>query len=326
MLIATTDHSIVLGAVAQVIDDDTGPLKAWAEHHIRKDPDLRWVLGNYVEADNANDNGHIFPRADLLDAQGTLAGKPLNMMHREHYIVGAFAGAQLHTNDGAAIASSNTEPDQWGEHPYVEALAGVWHNRFQEEFYAIRKAHAEGSLYFSMEAIPETVSCPTCEHTSAFAGVRSDQYCEHMNGATAPKRLHHPTFNGGAIIIPPTRPGWQRADIKEISKLMTTEPAESVYAQIAEDTPHLDPGTWETLMAQVLAATLDARDVSTKEREKLAETKKAMPDGSYPIANISDLRNAIQAIGRAKNPGAVKAHIKRRARALGRPDLIPAGW
>lgn len=68
------------------------------------------------------------------------------------------------------------------------------------------------------------------------------------------------------------------------------------------------------------------RDVSTKERERLAGTGAALPDGSFPIANVSDLKNAIRAIGRAKNPGRAKAHIKRRARALGATALIPEGW
>lgn len=356
MIIVPTDRGVVVGTLASLVEDGEN-LKAWAEHHIRTDPDLRWVLGNYVEADNPNDNGHIFPRADLLSAQATLAGKPLNMMHREHYIVGCFAGAQLHTTDGAIIASETEEPDQgaWGERPYVEALAGMWHNRFPEEFFQIRKAHAEGSLFFSMEAVPETVSCPTCEHDVAFAGISSDTYCEHMNGATGSKRLHKPTFNGGAIIIPPVRPGWQRADVKEISKLMDPT-AESVYAQAAAEAPHLDSFTWEGLMAQLVKAATQpqmellnvpsypvtftgnmgntngttawtvAREVPPKEREKLAEKKKALPDGGFPIANAADLKNAIRSIGRAKNPAAAKALIKRRAKELGLEKLIPPGW
>jgi hypothetical protein len=51
-----------------------------------------------------------------------------------------------------------------------------------------------------------------------------------------------------------------------------------------------------------------------------------MPDGSFPIADEEDLHNAIQAIGRAKDPEAAKAHIKKRARALGKEALIPEGW
>jgi len=65
------------------------------------------------------------------------------------------------------------------------------------------------------------------------------------------------------------------------------------------------------------------RAFSADERKKLAESGAAMPDGSYPIENKNDLRNAIQAIGRAKSPGAAAAHIKRRARALGALDMLP---
>lgn len=68
------------------------------------------------------------------------------------------------------------------------------------------------------------------------------------------------------------------------------------------------------------------REVSTAERERLAKAGEAMPDGSFPIANVQDLRNAIQAIGRASDPEAVKAHIKKRARELGAENLIPEGW
>lgn len=68
------------------------------------------------------------------------------------------------------------------------------------------------------------------------------------------------------------------------------------------------------------------RDFSPEERERLARSGAAMPDGSYPIVNREDLENAIQAIGRAKDPDATKRHIKKRARALGLEELIPEEW
>ena len=71
---------------------------------------------------------------------------------------------------------------------------------------------------------------------------------------------------------------------------------------------------------------MQKREVSDKEREHLADQGHAMPDGSYPIANESDLRNAIQAFGRAKDKEAVRAHIIRQAKRLGRTDLLPADW
>lgn len=68
------------------------------------------------------------------------------------------------------------------------------------------------------------------------------------------------------------------------------------------------------------------RDVSSDERERLADRGAAMPDGSYPIATVADLRNAVQAFGRASNKEAVKRHIVRRARALNATDALPEGW
>ena len=69
-----------------------------------------------------------------------------------------------------------------------------------------------------------------------------------------------------------------------------------------------------------------AREFSREERERLAESGAALPDGSYPIVTREDLENAIQAIGRASDPAAAKAHIKKRARALGLEELIPEEW
>lgn len=68
---------------------------------------------------------------------------------------------------------------------------------------------------------------------------------------------------------------------------------------------------------------LEKRTFSTEQREKLAEQGKALPDGSYPIVTKTDLKNAIQAFGRAKNKGTVAAHIKRRAKVLDATDLLP---
>ena len=61
-------------------------------------------------------------------------------------------------------------------------------------------------------------------------------------------------------------------------------------------------------------------------RQHLAKEGKALPDGSYPIVNVADLKNAIQAIGRAKNVAAAKAHIIKRAKALDATDALPDDW
>jgi hypothetical protein len=63
-----------------------------------------------------------------------------------------------------------------------------------------------------------------------------------------------------------------------------------------------------------------------QKREEMAESGEAMQDGSFPIADEADLKNAIQAHGRAKDIDAAKKHIVKRAKALGLEALIPAEW
>ena len=71
---------------------------------------------------------------------------------------------------------------------------------------------------------------------------------------------------------------------------------------------------------------VEKREFNSKERERLAESGAAMPDGSYPIVTVQDLMNAIQAFGRSNNPRATKEHIISRARALGAEDKLPEEW
>jgi hypothetical protein len=66
------------------------------------------------------------------------------------------------------------------------------------------------------------------------------------------------------------------------------------------------------------------KDYTPKQRKK-AHTVPGTD--SYPIEDCEDLRNAIQAIGRAKDPAATKKHIKTQKARLGCPDVdIPEGW
>ena len=77
-----------------------------------------------------------------------------------------------------------------------------------------------------------------------------------------------------------------------------------------------------------LEVALAARTFSTKSREKFAKKSVALPDGSFPIPDKDALRRAIASFGRApeEKRAQVKAHIKRRARALGATDMIPDDW
>jgi hypothetical protein len=80
--------------------------------------------------------------------------------------------------------------------------------------------------------------------------------------------------------------------------------------------------------ALVAAAIAELATIPEKERLALAKEGKAMPDGSFPIRNEEDLKNAIHAYGRAKasDRREVRKHITKQARSLKRADLIPEQW
>lgn len=287
-MIETAGKYIAVSGAVHLLDADDTKVTAWAEHHVRKDPDIKWVLGNYVEAERANTNGHIFPLVDLFEnGQASVANKPLNMLHQSQYVVGHYAAARLVQPDGTDLTADNLAAWDTGPgktlaaedpRPRLEALAAFYHRVFANEYQDVQQAHREGTLFYSMECVPETITCPTsyaggCEggcgvktaaadattidqaFTVPFRGLTHDSYCQAMNGRVLPKRLNKARFEAGAIIIPPVRPGWKSADIKTISQLMRDNPTEvdAVYAAVMDQAPHLDPATWEKTMAMIVA-------------------------------------------------------------------------
>jgi hypothetical protein len=102
-----------------------------------------------------------------------------------------------------------------------------------------------------------------------------------------------------------------------ISKLeRITTPKEELEARVA------------SLKAKVDEAKTEFGYISRDERMKLAEEGKALDDGSYPIRDVEDLKNAIQAYGRSKESdrAKVRKHIEKRARKLNVRHLVPEEW
>lgn len=69
-----------------------------------------------------------------------------------------------------------------------------------------------------------------------------------------------------------------------------------------------------------------AASFTEQQRAKLVKKGKAMKDGSFPIRNRSDLRNAIQSVGRASDPEEARRWIIKRARQLKAIGDLPASW
>ena len=66
-----------------------------------------------------------------------------------------------------------------------------------------------------------------------------------------------------------------------------------------------------------------SENYDTEQRKEMAAKGFALADGSFPIANLEDLKNAIQAYGRAKDQAKAAKFIVKRAKALGAEDLVP---
>lgn len=66
---------------------------------------------------------------------------------------------------------------------------------------------------------------------------------------------------------------------------------------------------------------------SAEKRRTLAKEGKALSDGSYPIEDAGDLGPALTLIQSGHgNVGAAKALFKKRAKELGRANMIPDDW
>jgi hypothetical protein len=70
--------------------------------------------------------------------------------------------------------------------------------------------------------------------------------------------------------------------------------------------------------------------ITQAQRDAWAREGIALPDGAYPIPSRTFLAKAITNFGR-ENPtpsrrAQIKAHIRKRARALGATDMLPASW
>ena len=167
--------------------------------------------------------------------------------------VGAFAAAELvYPNESAAEGSGN---------PIIEALAAFWEYYERDLWPSIQMAHREGTLFFSMEAVPQSLTCKGkgdfegCGQTYEYAGRQSPTYCDHLNLSASRKILHKPVFTGGALITPGTKPGWRNAHIKELSKLIEDEldQADLLFREIADEAPHMNTLQIENVMAWFLA-------------------------------------------------------------------------
>jgi hypothetical protein len=108
-----------------------------------------------------------------------------------------------------------------------------------------------------MECVAETLTItrPDGEQQDfPYMGPAAEPYGD-WGGRENVRRFNNPHFLGGALVVPPAKPGWKGAEINELADLVNTNAAEAeaVYDTIKDAAPHLDPKIWEELMLTVMA-------------------------------------------------------------------------
>jgi ATP-dependent Clp endopeptidase proteolytic subunit ClpP len=87
------------------------------------------------------------------------------------------------------------------------------------------------------------------------------------------------------------------------------------------------PGSDKPAKPMPANSLLNADKYKQADRDTMAKSGSAMPDGSYPIADAEDLDNAIHAVGRGgADHDSIRKHIMTRADALGLSSHIPDNW
>lgn len=228
----------------------------------KSSPFVQWISGDFVEGDKPNSNTQFWTAGDLELAEYTIKYTPLNMVHRFRVPIGFFAETKVVklNRDTPAPDQSADQNDTTGSMK-IQALSGLWSHVFPFEAAQTEAADAEGLLFYSMECRGTHLTCAGdsgCGQT--FDYMAADTHCQHLQERSSIRHIVNPTFRGGAVIVPPVRPGWKNAHASVVSDAVMQEAAafaaqnEDQYTALNSAGRDLTAAGWEQLMGMVLQA------------------------------------------------------------------------
>lgn len=238
----------VVRAVGDVTDDFAAAAN-WDFDPKSGSPFIKWITGDFVEADNPNQNKQFWTKDDLAFGEYSIKYAPLNMLHKQRQPVGFFAATR--TIDLAASNEGSAK---------IEALSGMWSHIFPFESAVVDQADEQGALFYSMEVRGTHVHCAGpngCDQSFEYMNV--EDHCSHIKERSSIRHLVNPTFRGGALIIPPVKPGWASAHANIYEQAIRDEASkyaemtEVAYRQVTEGGSEVTPAAWEHLMATVMS-------------------------------------------------------------------------
>lgn len=180
--------------------------------HASENGDILYFENAVLCRAETNANMDVITPEGIEEIAQTLPLKPIDIEHRATEICGTYTGGK--PKDLSVLASGY-----------------IWADRFPEEANAVRS----GSMFLSVEATGEIVSCTACG--GKFSS--SAEYCEHLQAPLAERRkngwgrvFHGLTAKGGAITKRPAGSATQfdRQSLYLFSNLADSEDADFLRA------------------------------------------------------------------------------------------------
>lgn len=286
-VVDTARASYLVGTASLQVPSDAAAATDLAADDLapeRSNPYLQWIAGNFVESDKPNSNRQFWTARDLAMSEYSIKYAPMNMIHKFQTPVGFFAKTKrvplvrqapvlslaneqaysLTTTNGTGPVAFNGQWSRAAAEPdplKIQVLGGLWTHLFPQEAALVEMADAQKALYFSMECRGSHLKCAGddgCGETFEYQDVTS--HCEHLQKRTSVRHIVNPMFHGGALIIPPTRPGWKEATASVVTQEVVQEAAryaeqhEAAYRSMEADGVSITASAWEQLMAMVLSS------------------------------------------------------------------------
>lgn len=231
----------------------TGPASVMGiEKAMTPNEHFLWMQGRFVGAEKANRNGALWTTADLEVGEPTVRYGPLNWLHEAKHIIGTLADQRL--------VQPSVEQAAEGVQPHIWTLSPIWKWVYPDEAYVVEQASDAGKLWYSMECVSKEVECvgdggcgAKASYTEYLKASKSSYgsspaVCSHMREKSAIRRFAEPTFLGGAVIVPPVRPGWADADASVLRQAALL--SEKAFEDAGQ--PDMTASEWEHVMADVL--------------------------------------------------------------------------
>lgn len=189
------DHLYIVSPVSPISPSDAEIEEFAFAKELRSqapNPNIKWLRGQYVEADAPNKNGQMLTAGELAIASVHPMFMPVTVMHDTRSAVGVIADTQLSVPDKDNVPRA-----------CLDNTLAIWGHRFPEVAEEIDENYEQGTLMQSMEAISPFYDCAECGRTfhKLPGGAEKANWCEHLQKGDGTRKLRGVVFTGTGLLF-----------------------------------------------------------------------------------------------------------------------------